>query len=149
MVLDSIERLLELDGRDVAEVAVETLGVVPVDPAERRELEVLDALPWPGSGGSANELGLVVAVDRLRQGIVIAVANRSDRGCGADLGEPFAVANRGELRTRIAMTPQIAMVVAPGPAAISIASRTISVRMCDATRQPTIIRENASMMKHT
>jgi|GEM_PF-6522526 len=33
--------------------------------------------------------------------------------------------------------------------AISIASRTISVRMCDATRQPTIMREQTSTMKHT
>ena len=33
--------------------------------------------------------------------------------------------------------------------AISSASRTMSVRMFDATRQPTIIRENASTMKHT
>jgi hypothetical protein len=33
--------------------------------------------------------------------------------------------------------------------AISIASSTIGVRMCPATRQPTIIREKASTMKHT
>jgi len=33
--------------------------------------------------------------------------------------------------------------------AISMASSTIGVRMCEATRQPTIIRENASTMKHT
>jgi len=33
--------------------------------------------------------------------------------------------------------------------AISIALRTISVRMCDATRHPAIILLNASMMKHT
>jgi hypothetical protein len=33
--------------------------------------------------------------------------------------------------------------------AISRASRTISVRMFDATRQPTIRLENASTMKHT
>jgi hypothetical protein len=33
--------------------------------------------------------------------------------------------------------------------AISSASRTIWVRMVVATRQPTIMRENASTMKHT
>ncbi len=33
--------------------------------------------------------------------------------------------------------------------AISTASRTMSVRMCDAARQPTIRRLNASTMKHT
>ena len=29
------------------------------------------------------------------------------------------------------------------------ASRTMSVRMFEATRQPTIVRENTSTMKHT
>ena len=38
---------------------------------------------------------------------------------------------------------------ATGQRAISEASSTISVRMFAATRQPTIIRENASTMKHT
>ena len=33
--------------------------------------------------------------------------------------------------------------------AISRASSTIWARMWEATRQPTIIRENASVMKHT
>jgi hypothetical protein len=33
--------------------------------------------------------------------------------------------------------------------AISMASSTIAVRMCGATRQPTIIRLNASVRKHT
>jgi hypothetical protein len=33
--------------------------------------------------------------------------------------------------------------------AISSASSTIVVRMCGATRQPTIILEKASTMKHT
>jgi hypothetical protein len=33
--------------------------------------------------------------------------------------------------------------------AISMASSTMMVRMCAATRQPTIAREKASTMKHT
>jgi len=59
--LDSIERVLELGGRDVAEVAMEALRVVPVHPAERRELEILDRLPRPRTRGSADEFGLVLA----------------------------------------------------------------------------------------
>ena len=47
----SIERLLELSGRDVTEVAVEALGVVPVHPSEGREVEVLDRPPRSGTGG--------------------------------------------------------------------------------------------------
>lgn len=67
--LASIERLLELGGRDVAEVAVKALRVVPVDPAEGREFEVLDALPRSWTGGSTDELGLVVPVHGLGQGV--------------------------------------------------------------------------------
>jgi hypothetical protein len=36
-----------------------------------------------------------------------------------------------------------------GQRAISMASSTIVVRMCEATRQPTIMRLNASVRKHT
>ena len=42
--------LLELGGWDVAEVAVQALGVVPVHPAERRELDLFDGLPGAGAG---------------------------------------------------------------------------------------------------
>lgn len=108
--LDSIERVLELHGWDVPEVAVETLGVVPVHPPEGRELGVLDRLPRAGAGGSADEFGRVIAVDGLGESIVIAVADGSDRRGGADLGQSFAVANRCELRSRVAVTAQILMV---------------------------------------
>ena len=67
--LVSIEDLLELHRWDVAEVAVQALGVVPVDPAEGRELDVFDGLPGPLASGSADELGLVVPVHGLSQGV--------------------------------------------------------------------------------
>ena len=54
---------------------MESLGVVPVHPAERGELDLLDGLPGTLPGGAADQLGLVVAVDRLGQGVVEAVAN--------------------------------------------------------------------------
>ena len=65
----SVGRVLELCGWDVVEVAVQALGVVPVDPAEGDVLDVLDVLPGPGAGGSADELGLVVAGDGLGEGV--------------------------------------------------------------------------------
>ena len=104
----SIERVLELDGRDVVEVAVEALGVVPVHPSERREFEVLDPLlAWSGSGRSADEFGLVVSVHCLGQSVVIRITDRPDRGCRTDLCQTLAVSDRGELRSRVAVTPQI------------------------------------------
>jgi hypothetical protein len=86
---------------------VEALRVVPVHPSESRELEILDALPRAGASGSADEFGLVIAVRGLGHGVVVAVADGPDRGCRADLREAFALANRRELAARIAMTPQI------------------------------------------
>jgi hypothetical protein len=59
--------LFELDGRQVSEVAVQALGVVPVHPPERRELDLLDGLPRTLANGAADQLGLVVAVDGLGQ----------------------------------------------------------------------------------
>lgn len=87
----SIERLLELGGRDVTEVSVEALGFMPAHPSASRELEVLDRLPRAGTGGPADESPRVIPVDGLGEGIVIAVAD------GADPREPLAVANRREL----------------------------------------------------
>ena len=49
---------------------MQTLGVVPMDPAERCEFEVVDRLPGP-SARSADDLGLVEGVDALGEGIVI------------------------------------------------------------------------------
>ena len=60
-LLGSVGRL-ELDGRHVVEIAVQTLVVMPVDPPERGELHVLDGPPWP-LGGPPDELGLVERVD--------------------------------------------------------------------------------------
>lgn len=45
--LRSVERFLELCWRDVAQVAVEAVVVVPVDPGQGGELDILDALPGP------------------------------------------------------------------------------------------------------
>jgi hypothetical protein len=84
-----VERF-ELDRWQVTEVAVQSLGVVPVHPAQGRELELLDRLPRAVAGGTTNQLGLVVAVDGLGQRVVVAVCDRSDRRDRSDLREPLA-----------------------------------------------------------
>jgi hypothetical protein len=65
-----VERGFELGGWDVAEVAVEAGGVVPVNPAQGGQLDVFDGLPRPAAGGSVDQLGLVVAVDGFGQSVV-------------------------------------------------------------------------------
>ena len=53
-----------------------------------------------------DEFGLAEAVDRLGQGVVLAVSDRSDGGRRTDLGETLAVTHRGELRVGIGVTSQ-------------------------------------------
>ena len=95
----------ELGRWHVAEVAVEAFGVVPVHPAERRELDVLDGLPGSLSG-PADELGLVEPVDRFGERVVVRIADGTDRWDRADLGESFAVADARELAAGIGVTPK-------------------------------------------
>ena len=59
-----VERLLELCLWDVVEVAVQAVVVVPVDPAEGGELDVVKGRPGRSlAGGTAEQFGLVVAVN--------------------------------------------------------------------------------------
>ena len=65
---------LELCWRDISEVGVKALVVVPVHPSQCGQLDVGGAVP--GSlVGSADQLGLVEADDALSQGVVIGVAH--------------------------------------------------------------------------
>ena len=53
----SVERVLELCGWDVGGVVVESVGVVPVDPAEGGGFDVFDALAGFCSDGAGDEFG--------------------------------------------------------------------------------------------
>ncbi len=48
---------------------MEPFRVVPVHPAQGRELEIIDGFPRPRFRGPAHKLSLVVAVHRLSEGI--------------------------------------------------------------------------------
>ena len=85
---------------DIIEGAVDPDRVEPGDPPEGGELDLVDGLPGALTG-PADQLRLVQRVDGLSQRVVIAVPDRSDRGQRAELGEPFAVADRGELRAGV------------------------------------------------
>ena len=58
----------ELGGRDVAEFAVESVVIEPLDPGECGELDVVDVSP---RSLTADQLGLVEPVHRLDEGVVI------------------------------------------------------------------------------
>ena len=81
-----VELGFELGRRNVSEVAVEAAGVVPVHPPQGGQLDVLDGLPGPAAGRSIDQLGLVIAVDGLRQSVIETVPDGADRGHSTDLG---------------------------------------------------------------
>jgi hypothetical protein len=86
----SVERGFELCWWYVVEVAVQASGVVPVDPAQGGQLDVLDGLPGPGAGRSVDQFGLVVTVHGFSQGVVETLTNVADGGNRANLGQPLA-----------------------------------------------------------
>jgi hypothetical protein len=65
----------ELGGWHVVAVAVEALGVVPVHPRQRRQFDVVDCGPR-ALLGAVDQLGLVVAVDRLGERVVEALSGQ-------------------------------------------------------------------------
>ena len=80
---------------------MQACGVVPVVPAEGGELDVLDVLQGSGAGGPANQLGLVVAVDGLGQGVEAPMSSRAGESAlsaqhGADDGDSLATAVGGD-----------------------------------------------------
>src|SRR5215207_1527642 len=100
--------LLELHGSHHAKRAVEASLVVPVDPAGGGVLDVGDGPIRPVmEDRGADALGLVEAVDRLHQGVIERVPDRTDRGRDAleleVLGEP----NARILRARVGVTDQL------------------------------------------
>ncbi len=82
--------------RDVVEVAVDPLRVVPVDPTQRGEFDLFDRLPR-SLIRSVDQLGLVETVHRFSQRIVIGITDRPDRRDGPDLRKAFGVSDRREL----------------------------------------------------
>lgn len=78
--------LLQFYWRNVAAVLVDASVVEPVDPFRGGELDLINASPW---SLGLDDLGFEQPVDRLRESIVTARADRPDRGSDACLGKPL------------------------------------------------------------
>jgi hypothetical protein len=87
----SVVGVLVLDGWDVVAPGVEAALVVPVDPSQDLELDVLQGSPW---SEASDDLGLEEPVQGLGGSVVVAVALGSDGGGDAEFFESFGVANR-------------------------------------------------------
>jgi hypothetical protein len=79
-----------LSGRHVADRFEEAAVVEPVDPFEGSELDRLKALPW---AKAVDDLGLVEAVDGLREGVVITVSDAADGGIDAGPDQTLSIVN--------------------------------------------------------
>lgn len=84
--------------------------VEPVDPLQRGVLDGFEVAPW---SASVDHLGLVEAVDRLGQSIVVAVADATNRRLDARFGEALGVLYGYVLRPAVAMMDQAAAMDRP------------------------------------
>src|SRR6476469_5676461 len=87
----SIILLFGFGRRDVADGLQQATMVEPVDPFERGVLDRFEAAP---RSTPVNHLGLVEAVDRLGQSVVVAVADAADRWLYPGFGEALGVLDR-------------------------------------------------------
>ena len=86
--------VFDFGGWEVADLAVQAASVEPVDVAERRQLDFLRG----ASGSLLGDQFVLEQPDRgLGDGVVDRITDRTDGGCGTDLGETFGVANTGVL----------------------------------------------------
>ncbi len=88
---------LELRRRDIATGRVETLGVPPGHPGRCGELDLVGR---PPEALGADELGLVEAVDRLGEGVIVGITLGADRGDRTLVGEALGVPDREVLGPR-------------------------------------------------
>ena len=102
-VRGSIVLLLGFGRRDVADGFEQPAMVEPVHPLKGSVLDCFEVAPRPPP---VDHLGLVEAVDRLGQSVVIAVADAADRGLDPGLGQALGVLDRYVLRPAVAMMDQ-------------------------------------------
>ena len=80
--------------------------VEPVDPRQGRELDGFDV---PPGALSVDQLRLVGAVDRLREGVVVRVADAANGRMDAGFGKSIGVADRQILHAVIAVVHEVAI----------------------------------------
>jgi hypothetical protein len=88
--------LLGFGRRDVADGLQQPSFVEPVDPGQRGELDRLEVFPWPAP---MDDLGLVEAVDRFGESVVVGGADAADGGLDAGFGQSLGVADADILRS--------------------------------------------------
>jgi transcriptional regulator with XRE-family HTH domain len=96
---------LELFRGNVTASRVEPLVVVPGDPFEGGEGDIINAAP---RAVPVDEFSLVQGIHRLRCSIIVGISLAADGADSADLTEPLAIADRCVLHTPVRMMNKLA-----------------------------------------
>src|SRR5579863_1133046 len=94
-----------LGGRDISDRFEQPAIIEPVDPFQGGELDRLDVAP---GAAPVDDLGFVKTIDRLGEGVVVAVADAADRRLQPGFDQPFGVFDRNVLHAAIAVVNQAA-----------------------------------------
>src|SRR5664280_3250246 len=103
--------LLELCRRDISAGGMEPALVPPGNPDGSCEFDLVGC---PPSAMASDQLGLVEAVDRLGESVVVAVTFGSHGVHDAGFRQPFGVSNRQILNAAIAVMDETGEIVASG-----------------------------------
>ena len=95
--------LFELGRGNVPDRLEEAARVVPRDPLERRELDLLDSFPRPAP---VNHFGLVQADDGFRECVIVRIARAADRRLDPRVREALSVSNRQVLQAAVTVMDQ-------------------------------------------
>lgn len=95
-----VAAILGFGRRNVAYGLQEPAIVEPVDLGERRELDGFEGSPRTTP---MDDFGLVEAVDRFGESVVVAVSDATNRGLDTSLGQALGVANADVLRAADAL----------------------------------------------
>src|SRR5205807_10582372 len=99
-----------LGRRNVADGLQEPSVVEPIDPFQGRELDGLEAAPWPAP---MDHLGLVETVDGFGESIVVGISDAADRRFDACFGQALGVFDRDVLAAPVAMVHEPAAMDRP------------------------------------
>jgi hypothetical protein len=86
-----IVRRLKLRRWDVSDRLEQSTMIKPVDPFQCGVFDCIDVAP---GAAVVDHFGLVESDDRLREGIVVGIADAADRRFGAGFCQPFGVTDR-------------------------------------------------------
>ena len=90
--------------RDVSDGAVQTFGVVPIDPFQRFPFDLAHRLPRTEE---IDDLGLEQTDDAVGQGVVIRISDTANRGVDPRFGQPLGVFDRQVLAAAVAVMDQV------------------------------------------